>query len=58
VMNSQLLWCTSRYWCFELLTALGYKVLVIDHEESGRLLSLKAFLTKLIAIKNVAILHH
>jgi Fe-S oxidoreductase len=33
---------------FELLTALGYKVLVIDHEEKVEgLLSLKAFLKKL-----------
>jgi Fe-S oxidoreductase len=45
---------------FELLTALGYKVLVIDHEESGRAFISKGFLeeAKLIAIKNVAILHH
>jgi FAD/FMN-containing dehydrogenase/Fe-S oxidoreductase len=42
---------------FELLTALGYKVLVIDHEESGRAFISKGFLeeAKLIAIKNVAI---
>jgi Fe-S oxidoreductase len=41
---------------FELLTALGYKVLVIDHEESGRAFISKGFLeeAKLIAIKNVA----
>jgi Fe-S oxidoreductase len=32
---------------FELLTALGYKVLVIDHEESGRAFISKAFLKKL-----------
>jgi Fe-S oxidoreductase len=32
---------------FELLTALGYKVLVLDHEESGRAFISKAFLKKL-----------
>lgn len=41
---------------FELLTTLGYKVLVIQHEESGRAFISKGFLeeAKLIAIKNVA----
>ena len=40
----------------ELLTTLGYTVLVIDHEESGRAFISKGFLeeAKLIAIKNVA----
>ena len=41
---------------FELLTKLGYQVLVTAHEESGRAFISKGFLeeAKLIAIKNVA----
>jgi FAD/FMN-containing dehydrogenase/Fe-S oxidoreductase len=41
---------------YELLTRLGYKVLVVNHEESGRAFISKGFLeeAKLIAIKNVA----
>ncbi|GGA87169.1 oxidoreductase [Flavobacterium palustre] len=41
---------------FELLTQLGYEVLVVDHEESGRAYISKGFLeeAKMIAIKNVA----
>jgi FAD/FMN-containing dehydrogenase/Fe-S oxidoreductase len=42
---------------FELLTKLGYKVLVIDHEESGRAFISKGFLeeAQVVANKNVAI---
>ena len=42
---------------FELLTALGYEVIIVDHEESGRAYLSKGFLeeAKMIAIKNVAI---
>jgi hypothetical protein len=41
---------------FELLTQLGYQVLIVNHEESGRALISKGFLeeAKLIAIKNVS----
>jgi len=41
---------------FELLTKLGYEVLIVDHEESGRAYISKGFLeeAKAIAIKNVA----
>jgi len=41
---------------FELLTQLGYEVIVVDHEESGRAYISKGFLeeAKIIAIKNVA----
>lgn len=41
---------------FELLTQLGYEVIVLDHEESGRAYLSKGFLeeAKMIAIKNVA----
>ena len=42
---------------YELLTSLGYKVMVIDHEESGRAYISKGFLeeAKVIANKNVTI---
>jgi FAD/FMN-containing dehydrogenase/Fe-S oxidoreductase len=42
---------------FELLTKLGYEVLVVDHEESGRAYISKGFLeeAKAIANKNVSI---
>ncbi|WP_310377511.1 FAD-linked oxidase C-terminal domain-containing protein [Flavobacterium sp.] len=42
---------------YELLTKLGYEVLVIDHEESGRALISKGFLeeAQVVANKNVAI---
>lgn len=41
---------------FELLTKLGYEVIVVEHEESGRAYISKGFLeeAKMIAIKNVA----
>ncbi|MES2239330.1 MAG: FAD-linked oxidase C-terminal domain-containing protein [Bacteroidota bacterium] len=41
---------------FELLTQLGYEVIVVEHEESGRAYISKGFLeeAKMIAIKNVA----
>ncbi|MFL9829691.1 FAD-linked oxidase C-terminal domain-containing protein [Flavobacterium sp. ST-87] len=41
---------------FELLTKLGYEVVVVEHEESGRAYLSKGFLeeAKMIAIKNVA----
>lgn len=41
---------------FELLTKLGYEVVVVEHEESGRAYISKGFLeeAKMIAIKNVA----
>ncbi|KDN53762.1 FAD-binding and (Fe-S)-binding domain-containing protein [Flavobacterium seoulense] len=41
---------------FELLTKLGYEVITVDHEESGRAYLSKGFLeeAKMIAIKNVA----
>ena len=42
---------------YELLTKLGYEVIVVDHEESGRAFISKGFLeeAKAIANKNVAI---
>jgi FAD/FMN-containing dehydrogenase/Fe-S oxidoreductase len=41
---------------FELITQLGYEVITVDHEESGRAYISKGFLeeAKMIAIKNVA----
>lgn len=41
---------------YELLTKLGYQVLIVNHEESGRAFISKGFLeeAKLIAIKNVS----
>ena len=41
---------------YELLTNLGYQVLIVNHEESGRAFISKGFLeeAKLIAIKNVS----
>jgi Fe-S oxidoreductase len=43
---------------FELLTKLGYEVIFVDHEESGRAYISKGFLeeAKAIANTNVAIL--
>ena len=41
---------------FELLTQLGYEVITVDHEESGRAYLSKGFLeeAKMLAVKNVA----
>ncbi len=41
---------------FELLTALGYEVITVEHEESGRAYLSKGFLeeAKMLAVKNVA----
>jgi hypothetical protein len=39
-------WCFSGDWRFELLTKLGYEVIFVDHEESGRAIYLKVFLKK------------
>ncbi|WP_278035476.1 (Fe-S)-binding protein [Flavobacterium nitratireducens] len=41
---------------FELLTQLGYEVIIVDHEESGRAYLSKGFLeeAKMLAVKNVA----
>jgi Fe-S oxidoreductase len=58
VMSLQIIMMFQGIDAFELLTKLGYEVIFVDHEESGRAYISKGFLeeAKAIANTNVAIL--